>query len=581
MLLKHLKNVAFLWDLSSPSDEYFVVIPFSREDTTLYPKEDFATTKTLWDTGKMKKQKQKRNFQMTKTGNKMRKILSFALVILTLTMLVFSLSACSSGESKYEKKGDDSTETLSDFVARIISDSKSNKIRFVAARNGYDMTAEDFVDSAEIKPANVAAAKAVMQGILDGKKKFANDTDKELFEGYMESLNETSIDDVINSKNFKKTYNTKAKTGFPSIILVGIGKFLGLITRGVGGYYIIAIMVFAIIVEIVMLPVAIKQQKNAVGMAKLRPAIAKIEKKYAGRYDQVTMRKKQEEIMALQQKEGYSPFSGCMPLLLQLIIVGFILYPIIQNPLRYVLGTSTGFSTALTEYATAPLAAGGLGLDVSSANVMELLAALNGKDLSGIASFAPIANGAEIFEVYEGLSMPKFTAFGINLGKLPSFTSILILVPILNVISQWASMFFTRRWSGTGYNAMGTQDSQDKFSIKMMDVLPILMTVFIMFQVPAMIGIYWFFRSLISLLKQYIMKHVMPVPKYTAEEIKEMEKAAKEREKAQKEALKQQPKFRSLHYIDEDDYDELPEAKPNTKSGSSKPLSGDAPEIKD
>ena len=95
-----------------------------------------------------------------------------------------------------------------------------------------------------------------------------------------------------------------------------------------------------------------------------------------------------------------------------------------------------------------------------------------------------------------------------------------------------------------------------------------------------MIGVYWFFRSLISLLKQFIMQKAMPVPKYTEEELKELEKLEKERQKAQKAALKAQPKYRSLHYIDEDDYDELPEVKKNTDSkGSIDP--SERPEIKD
>ena len=118
--------------------------------------------------------------------------------------------------------------------------------------------------------------------------------------------------------------------------------------------------------------------------------------------------------------------------------------------------------------------------------------------------------------------------------------------------------------------------------MKIMDLVMPLMTLFIMFQVPALIGIYWFFRSLLSLLKSYIMKIVMPVPKYTDEEIREMEKAQKAAEKAQKEALKEQPKFRSLHYIDEDDYDELPTMKTNGNETKNKQNSGmDIPDIKD
>ena len=72
----------------------------------------------------------------------------------------------------------------------------------------------------------------------------------------------------------------------------------------------------------------------------------------------------------------------------------------------------------------------------------------------------------------------------------------------------------------------------------------------------------------------------MPLPKYTEEEMKEMRKAQREAEKAQRAALKTQPKFRSLHYIDEDDYDELPTLNNNPQPKTT--LGGqDAPEIKD
>ena len=515
---------------------------------------------------------------MTKKKNGViRRILSLSLIIMTLIALILSLSACSGGKEKLDPQTKE--ETDADFVARVLASDFDYKVRFLAASRGYDITSEEFEDKRDDRGANIGYAEKVLDDVLESIK-FDSTADENTFKNYKESLTEASIDAVIASDNFKEEYDLDNDAGFPTILLVWIGKFLGLITNIVGDYYVLAILVFAIIVEILMLPMAVKQQKNSIGMAKLRPAIARIEKKYAGRTDQVTMRKKQEEIMELQQKSGYSPFSGCLPLILQLIIVGFILYPIIQNPLRYVLNESTDFSSALMTYATAPQAAGGLGLDISAGNVMELLSALNANNIEGIADFALIKNSDAILTEYASLSMPKFTAFGINLGRTPAFTNILILVPILNTVGQWFSMQLTRKWTGTGYNAMGAEDAQGRFSLKMMDVIPLLMTVFILFKVPAMIGIYWFFRSLISLGKQFIMQKVMPVPKYTAEEIKEMEKAAKERQKAQKEALKQQPKFRSLHYIDADDYDELPETKP-TSSNQKKRLGSDAPEIKD
>ena len=517
---------------------------------------------------------------MMKKNGVIKKILSFSLVIMTLIALVFSLSACGSEEK--EISAQKSGESNADFVARVLATNIDYQLRFVAASRGYDITSEDFKDGET--PADttksVEYAKAVLEDVLEDVK-FDRDTgDKTTFENFKDNLSEDDVKTVIASKNFKEEVEFDTSTGFPRILLVWIGKFLGLITKIVGDYYVLAILVFAIIVEIIMLPMAIKQQKNSIGMAKLRPAIARIEKKYAGRTDQVTMRKKQEEIMELQQKSGFSPFSGCLPLIIQLIIVGFILYPIIQNPLHYVLNESTDFSNALLVYANAPEAAGGLGLDVSAGNVMELLSSLNDTNIINIADFPLFTNGADVLVEYADLSIPKFTAFGIKLGRMPSFKSILILVPILNVVGQWFTMRLTRKWSGTGYNPMGGEDAQGRFSIKMMDVLPLLLTVFILFKVPAMIGVYWLFRSLISLGKQFIMQKVMPVPKYTAEEIKELEKAEKDRQKAQREALRQQPKVRSLHYIDADDYDELPEAKPNPTSNPKK-LDGEAPEIKD
>ena len=321
----------------------------------------------------------KRIYLMTKIKNGgARRLLSFALVLLTLIALVFSLSACSGETEKLTPQAKE--ESNADFVARVISSNENYRLRFAAAYRGYDITAEDFNDSEEDKGANTEYGKKILKDAFDAAK-FDNETDKATFESYMNSLTAETMKNIVDSAKFKTNYELKHKNGFPSILLVWIGKFLGILTDLVGGYYVVAIIIFALIVEIVMLPVSIKQQKNSIGMAKLRPQIARIEKKYAGRTDQVTQRKKQEEIMELQQKSGYSPFSGCMPLLLQLIIVGFILYPIIQNPLRYVLDESTGFSSALMSYATAPKAAGGLGLSISGGNVMELLATLTKENM--------------------------------------------------------------------------------------------------------------------------------------------------------------------------------------------------------
>ena len=99
----------------------------------------------------------------------MRRVISLALIVLTLTMLVFSLSSCSE-EAKYEKLVSGATEEQkTDFVAKIIAENNTTKIRFLAASRGHDITADGFEDTDTVKEnADVTAAKKVMDDILKG-----------------------------------------------------------------------------------------------------------------------------------------------------------------------------------------------------------------------------------------------------------------------------------------------------------------------------------------------------------------------------------------------------------------------------
>jgi len=140
-------------------------------------------------------------------------------------------------------------------------------------------------------------------------------------------------------------------------------------------------------------------------------------------------------------------------------------------------------------------------------------------------------------------------------------------------------MFLTRRWNGSN-PAQQMQDAQAKTSLRIMDLVMPAMTLGFAFTFSGMMGIYWIYQSALGILQSFILSKAMPLPKYTEEDLKAMKKAQKEAEKAQRAALKEAPKFRSLHYIDEDDYDELPEVKTEGKKKDNLG-SNDVPEIKD
>jgi YidC/Oxa1 family membrane protein insertase len=130
--------------------------------------------------------------------------------------------------------------------------------------------------------------------------------------------------------------------------------------------------------------------------------------------------------------------------------------------------------------------------------------------------------------------------------------------------------------------ATAGQDAQTAASMKMMDLVMPGMTLFLAFSFSGMLGLYWVYQSILGLANSLILAKLMPIPKFTEDEIKELRRQEKEVEKAARAAAKKGPRYRSLHYIDDEDYDELPPL-PKDKKGedSDKRIGGDIPEIKD
>ena len=112
--------------------------------------------------------------------------------------------------------------------------------------------------------------------------------------------------------------------------------------------YMFTLVVFAIFIKLLLFPFGIKQQKNSIKQAKLRPMETIIRRKYAGRKDQKSQQKMNEEIMALYQAENFNPASGCLPLLIQMPVL-FGLYSVIVNPLTYISGLGKEVVAVLTK----------------------------------------------------------------------------------------------------------------------------------------------------------------------------------------------------------------------------------------
>ncbi|MBO5789427.1 MAG: YidC/Oxa1 family membrane protein insertase [Clostridia bacterium] len=315
------------------------------------------------------------------------------------------------------------------------------------------------------------------------------------------------------------------------------------------GHYILTLLLFAILVKILMVPMSIKQQKNQIKGAKLRPKMAIIQKKYAGKNDQESVMKMRQELMDLQQREGYSPLAGCLPMLIQLPII-MILYEIIRSPLTYICQWKPVVVAKLHNLAypdKAPL---------SEAEDLAFNAIR--KNVDQIDLISKINQNPEAFaEVGQDFSaIPDFTLGRVNFGVKPSFdfstpNAWLLLIPILTFALAVVTMKLSKKFNGNLQQELAGQTADQQMSSSIMEwSMPIMSLVF-GYILNGHLGVYWIYQSVISIGQMLLFHKIWPMPTFTPEEIRAYEKSLKQRPKPNTDPNR--PKPRSLHHIDDDD----------------------------
>lgn len=299
--------------------------------------------------------------------------------------------------------------------------------------------------------------------------------------------------------------------------------------------YGVALILFAIIIKLLLFPLSVKQQKNSIRQAKLYPYERAIRKKYnGGKNSKTAQQKMQQEIAELQQKENYNPLSGCLPLLIQFPILIFV-YNVIRSPLRYICGLSSTVVTSIKELA-------GVSDEISALNAMRA-------DFSKFASIEGIGD----LTVNQ---LPNFNMFGKDMSVTPSAGSgVYLLVPIVTFFVMFFASKLTRKFS---YQPPKEDTAADaELSMKIMNLTMPLLSVYIAFITPAVVGVYWMYQNMLGVLQQFLLSKLYPVPKYTEEELKEAEKTIRGKavsKKVKKNKDPNRPLPRSLHHIDDDEY---------------------------
>lgn len=287
--------------------------------------------------------------------------------------------------------------------------------------------------------------------------------------------------------------------------------------------YGVAVILFALIVKLILLPFQMKSKRSMMRTTRLQPRLKELEKRHEG-----NKQKYQEEVAKLYKEEKINPMSGCLWSLIPFPIL-IALYSVIRQPLTKMMGLAAEQVTLIQEKLVA------LGVYT----IPEKADAYYEIELAELIH----ENFEAIKAVVADVMSLDYSFLGMNLGDKPQWNFFmnvdwsntaewlpalgLFLIPIISAALSFLSM----KISTAGQPQVDEQ--QQSTSKSMMYMMPI-MSIYICFVMPAALGIYWIFSTVFSIIQDFILnKHYKKVLD-KEDAVRNAERAAREAELEQK-----------------------------------------------
>lgn len=296
----------------------------------------------------------------------------------------------------------------------------------------------------------------------------------------------------------------------------------------------LTIITFTIIIYTLLIPLTIKQQRTMKLNAVIQPEITAIQKKYKNKKDNESMMKQNEEMQAVYKKYGSSPTGGCLTSFIQLPIL-LALYRVLYNVPKYVdsvnkvfvdlseaIQNTKGFEKLMTEIAPASVKFDIAGLSDSgiTSKITEVLYNLPGESWGKLSDSFPKLESL-ITDTHTHLNHINSFLFDMNIAESPAsvittgvkaglwgMVIVAALIPIISGVLSWLSVKVSNTASGMNQNQTGASDSMQS-SLKMMNTIMPIFSVFICYSLPIGVGLYWVFSSLHRTVSYYFIgKHM-------------------------------------------------------------------------
>ena len=295
--------------------------------------------------------------------------------------------------------------------------------------------------------------------------------------------------------------------------------------------YGLAIILFALVVNLILLPFMAKSKKGMMKTTRIQPQLKELEKKHKG-----NQQKYQQEVMKLYKEQGASPTSGCLWSLLPFPIL-LALYGVIRQPLGYMMGLSDKSVKELTEWATQ-----NAGFVASKQGTYDQIGVTNAIHQNWDSVINALGDfGGKLLDI-------DYSFLGMNLGMVPKwkiwsfdFSSAdigaqigLFFIPIIAAFLSWASMKISQATNPPQAGA------QAQVSMKTMNLMMPIMSIWICFIMPAALGVYWIANSCFGIVRDVVLtKHykrkldIEDAERIAAQKAKEEEMARRREETEQ------------------------------------------------
>ena len=267
------------------------------------------------------------------------------------------------------------------------------------------------------------------------------------------------------------------------------------------GNYGVSIILFALAVNLILTPFMAKSKKGMMRTSRLQPQMQELQRRHEG-----NPQKLNQEMQKLYKENGANPMSGCLWSLIPFPIL-IALYSVIRQPLTRMMFVAQEVVDAIQNYF----------VDTGLYVIPTKTDAYFEIKLTELAHRYWDQLQAALPGKLDGLMNIDFSFLGLNLGNQPEWNFMfktdwsdvhvwlpalgLFLIPFISAFMSWASMKIS--------NAANPQtDAQTQASMKSMNLMMPLMSVWICFIMPAAMGIYWIANSVFGLIRDFVLTKI-------------------------------------------------------------------------